>query len=42
MAAIDPRAVRTLDAHLAYLRALTAAGGGTIVDRDGVFLVRDA
>jgi hypothetical protein len=41
MEAADPRAVTTLDAHVAYLRALTGAGDGTIVDRDGVFLVRN-
>ena len=37
----DPRAVMTPEAHVAYLRALTAAGDGTVVDPDGVFLVRN-
>jgi ribosomal protein S18 acetylase RimI-like enzyme len=29
----DPRAVATLEAHLAYLRALTIAGGGEVIER---------
>jgi GNAT superfamily N-acetyltransferase len=41
MAAPDPRALTTLDAHLAYLRALTTAGKAAMVEHDGIFLVRN-
>jgi ribosomal protein S18 acetylase RimI-like enzyme len=35
MVGVDPRAVISLDAHLAYLRAFTKARGGEIVDGEG-------
>jgi ribosomal protein S18 acetylase RimI-like enzyme len=34
----DPRAVEALDAHLAYLRHLTVAGGGVLTERHGVMV----
>ncbi|HWH23522.1 MAG TPA: GNAT family N-acetyltransferase [Candidatus Limnocylindria bacterium] len=32
---LDPRAALTLDAHLSYLRGLSLAGGGQVVEIDG-------
>ncbi len=34
----DPRAVTALNAHLAYMRALTIAGNGQVIDGNGVVI----
>ena len=40
MVRTDPRAVATLEAHLAYVRFLTEAGGGGVVDGGGIVIYR--
>lgn len=36
----DPRAVLALDTHLAYMRQMTLASGGEVVERDGALVLR--
>jgi ribosomal protein S18 acetylase RimI-like enzyme len=36
MASADQRAEETLAVHLAYMRLLTTAGGGSVLERDGI------